>query len=143
MNKQILAILSEKGINATAMRLLVIEVFLQNSHALSLSDIENQLHWSDRVTIYRTLKTFEQNGVIHQINDGSASVKYALCESNCRTTKHFDLHPHFHCEQCGKTICLAKQEINIDTLPDNLQINNYSLIFNGLCSACKENKCEN
>jgi Fur family ferric uptake transcriptional regulator len=137
MNKKVISILSDKKVKATPVRELVLGVFLQNKHALSLSDIENILSWSDRVTIFRTLKTFEKKGVIHQINDGSSSVKYALCAESCEETKHVDIHPHFHCEKCGKTICLDKQEIKIDHIPDNLTINNYSLILNGLCKECK------
>lgn len=137
MNKKVNNILSDKKVKATAVRELVLDVFLQNPHALSLSDIENILSWSDRVTIFRTLKTFEQKGIIHEINDGSASVKYALCEESCEETKHVDIHPHFHCQKCGKTVCLDIQEIKIDNIPDGLIINNYSLILNGLCSDCK------
>ncbi len=136
MNKNNI-IFKDKKLKVTAVRELVLDVFQQNSHALSLSDIENILSWSDRVTIFRTLKTFEQKGIIHEINDGSASIKYALCADSCEETRHIDVHPHFHCQKCGKTICLEKQEINIDHIPDDLTINNYSLILNGLCAECK------
>ncbi|MCP4177785.1 MAG: transcriptional repressor [bacterium] len=137
MNKKVLSILKEKKVKATAVRELVLDVFLKHPHALSLSAIEEILPWRDRVTIFRTLKTFEQKGVIHKIKDGSDSVKYALCYENCESYAHFDIHPHFHCEKCGKTICLNKQKINIDDIPDDIIINNYSLILNGLCIDCK------
>jgi len=137
MNKKVSTILNDKKVKATAVRELVLDVFLQNQYALSLSDIENILSWSDRVTIFRTLKTFEKKGIIHQINDSSSSVKYALCAESCEETKHVDIHPHFHCQKCGKTICLEKQEINIKTIPDDIIIDNYSLILNGLCGECK------
>jgi len=137
MNKKVNNILNNKKVKATAVRELVLDIFLQNNHALSLSDIENTLSWSDRVTIFRTLKTFEKKGVIHEINDGSNSVKYALCVESCKETKHVDIHPHFHCQKCGKTICLEKQEINIKNIPEEIFIDNYSLILNGLCVECK------
>jgi len=136
MNKTIIPILEKKEVKPTAVRELVLDVFLKNNYALSLSDIENILTWSDRVTIYRTLKTFVKKAVIHEINDGSSSIKYALCDDSCTIEKHVELHPHFHCENCGKTICLDKQEINIQNLPENLIVNNYSLIINGLCGEC-------
>ena len=124
MNNKVSIILKDKKVKATAVRELVLDVFLQNQYALSLSDIENILSWSDRVTIFRTLKTFEKKGVIHLINDGSSSVKYALCVESCVETKHVDIHPHFHCEKCRKIVCLEKQEINIMTIPNDLTINN-------------------
>jgi len=139
LNQKTSEILSNKAVKVTAARVLVLDVFLQTPYALSLADIEEKLPWSDRVTIYRSLKTFEQKGVIHQINDGSASLKYALCsENSCTTAKHFDIHPHFHCENCGKTSCLEKQEIEIKNLPKHLLVNSYSLILSGLCSECQK-----
>ena len=137
MNKKVFTLLKEKKVKPTAVRELVLDVFLKTDYAISLSDVENTLTWSDKVTIYRTLKTFEKNGIIHQINDGSASVKYALCSDNCETNNHIDIHPHFHCEKCGKTICLERQEININNLPNDIVVKDYSLILNGLCSECK------
>lgn len=136
MNKKNFDILNDKNVKPTAVRELVLKVFLENSYALSSSDIEEKLPWGDRVTLFRTLKTFEQKGVIHQINDGSSSVKYALCSDNCEATEHFDIHPHFHCDKCGKTICLEKQELSIPNIPNDIIVNDYSLILNGLCADC-------
>ena len=129
-------LLESKGIKITAVRELVAGVFLEKKHALSLFDIENSLPWSDRVTLFRTIKTFEQQGLVHQINDGSSSLKYALCEEECKIKKHFDIHPHFHCENCSKTICLEKQELNIANIPNDLIVNSYSLVIKGLCEDC-------
>ncbi len=137
MNKKVFTILKDKKVKPTAARELVLDVFLKKNFAISLSDIEKVLTWSDKVTIYRTLKTFEKNGIIHQINDGSTSVKYALCSENCEIKNHVDIHPHFHCEKCSKTICLEKQEIKIKNLPKDIVVRDYSLILNGLCSECR------
>ena len=129
-------LLESKGIKITAVRELVAGVFLEKKHALSLFDIENSLPWSDRVTLFRTIKTFEQQGLVHQINDGSSSLKYALCEEECKIKKHFDIHPHFHCDNCNKTICLDPQEIKTTTIPENFIVKDYSLVFNGICDEC-------
>ncbi len=135
MNKQIIRLLEEKNIKITSVRMLVLDVFLQNNFALSLANIEDELPWSDRISIYRTLKTFEKKTLIHQVNDGSKSTKYALCSEHCNLIEH-KIHPHFHCEKCNKTICLEEQKININNIPPNITINNYSLVLNGLCSDC-------
>jgi Fur family ferric uptake transcriptional regulator len=137
MNKKVNSILENKKVKITAARELVLNAFLKNDFALSLKDIENILPWSDKVTIFRTLKTFEKKGVLHQINDGSVAIKYALCIDECEASEHFDIHPHFHCNKCGKTICLDKQKIIIENIPTDIVVNNYSLILNGLCSNCK------
>ncbi|HWZ05000.1 MAG TPA: hypothetical protein VNX40_15390, partial [Mucilaginibacter sp.] len=71
--------LIDKNINPTAMRLLVLDFLLNQNAAISLSDIEKGLTPADRITIYRTLKTFEEKGLVHAIDDGTCSPKYALC----------------------------------------------------------------
>lgn len=136
MDSQAISLLESKNIKTTSVRILVLEVFLKNSFALSLNYIEEQLPWSDRISIYRTLKTFEKQGLIHQVNDGSKAAKYALCSEYCDAANH-TVHPHFHCTNCDKTICLEAQNINLQNIPSGLIINDYSLILNGLCENCR------
>ncbi len=135
-NKKLEQLLKKHNIKTTSVRLLVLEVFLKKKFAISLSDIESELPWSDRISIYRTLKTFKEKSLIHEVKDGAKSVKYALCTENCELTKH-RIHPHFHCEKCDKTICLEEQNIRLENIPPQLKINNYSLILNGLCADCQ------
>ena len=128
-------LLDKKNIKITANRLLILEVFLHNNYALSLTDILEQLPWADKATVFRTLKTFEKNALIHLIDDGGKAVKYALCSDSCEVTHHH-IHPHFHCEKCGKTICLTAQDISIPKLPDSYETHSYSLVISGVCSDC-------
>jgi Fur family ferric uptake transcriptional regulator len=83
--------LTDKKINPTAMRLLVLDSLLKQRSAISLSDLEKALETADRITIYRTLKTFEDKGLIHIIDDGTGSPKYALCLEDCNASKHYSL----------------------------------------------------
>jgi len=48
----------------------------------------------DRSSIFRTLKTFEENKVIHSIEDGSGMTKYAVCAEGCNCDPK-DLHLSF------------------------------------------------
>ena len=77
MNEEIESILIEKDISPTAMRILVLEYLQKQSAAISLQDLERDFQHSDRITLYRTLKTFEEKGLIHSINDGTDATKYA------------------------------------------------------------------
>ena len=128
-------ILKQKNIKITANRLLILKVFLEKEFALSLADIEAELPWADRATIFRTIKTFEQKALLHHIDDGGKAGKYALCSDTCEVSHH-SIHPHFHCEHCGKTICLPVQDVPIPHLPENYKVLSYSLIINGLCDNC-------
>ncbi len=128
-------LLLQKNIKVTANRLLVLDLFLQRDYALSLTDIENELPWADKTTLFRTLKTFQQKALLHLIDDGSKAHKYALCSDHCEIDRHL-VHPHFHCQNCGKTLCLTRQDISVPVLPENYTVQSVSLIVNGLCSTC-------
>ena len=72
-------ILKDRKIKPTAVRLLVLRQLMEIDKAVSLKDLEQILVHSDKSTIFRTLKTFEQQRLIHSIADGSGVTKYALC----------------------------------------------------------------
>jgi len=127
--------LLSKHIKPTAMRILVLEFLKAQSQAVNLSDIEGGFGQSDRVTLYRTLKTFEQKGVIHKISTGTG-VKYALCDSRCSEDSHRDTHVHFICNQCKKTICLTQGHIPEIEIPSGFQLQEYEVLARGICGVC-------
>ena len=89
-------ILNKKEVRITPMRQLLLEFFLEKNKVLGLSELEKAFPKSDRVTIYRTLKTFEEKGIVHGISNGTTEMKYALCH-DCQVANHSDFHPHFSC----------------------------------------------
>lgn len=129
--------LLSKKINPTAMRILVLEYLKAQSEAVTLSDIEGSFGQSDRVTLYRTLKTFEKKGVIHKISTGSGA-KYALCDSLCSEDSHRDTHVHFICNQCKKTSCLTQVHIPKIVIPSGFQLDEYEVLARGICGICAE-----
>lgn len=128
--------LKNRAINPTAMRLLVLDRLKKSAVALSLADLEIEMDQADRVTIYRTLKTFEENKLIHSIEDGTGSIKYALCESNCKCTPEFT-HAHFHCTSCNQTYCLKNIHLPKINLPKNFEVEQSSFVLKGICDQCK------
>ncbi|GAA4336817.1 Fur family transcriptional regulator [Flaviaesturariibacter amylovorans] len=131
--------LKDKGIAPTAMRLLVFEFFLDQTSAQSLVDLERYFNHADRTTLYRTLKTFEEKGLIHSIEDGTEATRYALCAEGCRAGDHYDLHLHFYCYGCQRTICLPRHKVPEVTVPDHFALQELTLIAKGLCDACSQN----
>ncbi|MDF2433874.1 MAG: Fur family transcriptional regulator, ferric uptake regulator [Mucilaginibacter sp.] len=137
MDLQIEKKLVEKKINPTAMRMLVLDLLLKQHAAVSLSDIEKGLEPADRTTIYRTLKTFEENGLIHSIEDGTGTPKYALCLEECDINKHSHVHVHFYCLACKETFCLPDSKIPDVSLPGNFTSMEMNLLVKGVCDKCK------
>lgn len=130
-------ILTDKNIRITPMRLLVLEALLEQEGSCGLNGIEQLLPHSDRVTIYRTLKTFSQNGVIHPIENGTSEVKYALCKAFCTANEHLDRHPHFHCRECNRIICLESVEIPKLQFPTGYQAEETTMTVKGICANCR------
>ena len=134
--KKIEHLLKHKNIKSTAMRNLVLQYFLDTNKAIDLKDLEMYFHYSDRTTLFRTIKTFQEKGLIHAIKDGSVSTKYALCSESCTSENHIDIHPHFYCEKCHSTICLRKLRIPTITMGSNFTVNSTELIIKGICEDC-------
>ncbi|MEQ6125387.1 MAG: transcriptional repressor [Flavobacteriaceae bacterium] len=129
-------LLISKNIRVTAMRLLIYKFLAEKQIAVTLSDIENVFEKVDRTTLYRTIKTFEEKAIVHQINDGTGITKYALCEQGCDCDIKKDLHLHFHCNNCGETICLTDHKIPQIKVPEGFISENVNLVVKGICDKC-------
>ncbi len=128
--------LTSKNVRPTAVRILVFRLLAKKNTAVSLSEVESFFEKSDRTTLYRTVKTFEENGIVHRINDGNGVPKYALCEEGCNCDVHNDLHLHFHCSQCNETVCLTDHRIPQINLPAGYITEDVNLLVNGICNKC-------
>lgn len=128
-------ILETRKIQPTAMRILVLKELQNSEHAVSLTELENLFEQADKTTLYRTLKTFEKNKLVHSIDDGTGSVKYALCEENCECLPE-QSHLHFHCNNCGLTFCMKDFSLPKISLPKRFRAEETNLVIKGLCDKC-------
>jgi Fur family ferric uptake transcriptional regulator len=103
--------------------------------ALSSSEFESATR-ADRITVYRTLRTYESAGIFHRVQDMSGVDKYALCGDNCSAQGHQHTHAHFHCTSCKETSCLKEVNLVSQVLPQGYQINESNLTYTGICPAC-------
>ncbi|MBT8188118.1 MAG: transcriptional repressor [Croceitalea sp.] len=130
-------ILKEKAVRITPMRQLLLEYYLQHNKTFGLMELEKAFPKSDRITMYRTLKTFEEKGIIHSINNETGEVKYALCKEHCTSANHLDQHPHFHCSNCNQITCMESVFIPPIELPDGFSANEISMTIKGICKNCQ------
>ncbi|MEK6547875.1 MAG: transcriptional repressor [Bacteroidota bacterium] len=127
------------GLRSTACRQAVLGTFNEAGYALSQGDIEQSLASQfDRVTIYRTLKSFLASGLLHKVLDDLGSIKYALCQDMCHQEAHHHQHDHVHfkCIQCGQTTCLETVHIPQIILPENFIKQESNLLIQGICKGC-------
>ena len=113
-------------------------MFLDSEGALAHADIEKNIgNEFDRVTVYRTLQTFFENGIIHQIPTTDNTVLYALCKESCEAGHHHDEHVHFICNRCDKTICLDEITVPTVKLPKGFKPIQKAMIVKGICTECR------
>ncbi len=129
-------LLQERDLRATPIRLEFLELLRLNTpSAVTLSVIQEACHNTDRVTLYRTIQTFLDKGIIHKAHQSKEEVYYALCNSNCSTKAHFHDHLHFKCSSCSQVTC---QHLNkeIKFLLPSFQINKVEIHIEGVCNRC-------
>lgn len=130
-------ILKSHQLRVTDCRLEIIQEFLDKNIALSHADLEEMLKDNfDRVTIYRTLKTFLDKDLIHKVLDDGGATKYALCAHGENEHDHSHEHVHFKCEVCGETTCLDDIDLPQVYLPKGFEKKEMSLLVQGVCDKC-------
>jgi Fur family ferric uptake transcriptional regulator len=138
MHPRIVDTLKRNQLSVTDSRKKILELFLQRKAALAHADIEQYSGDEfDRVTIYRTLQTFVEKGILHTIPSADNSVKYALCKDACTEGHHHDNHVHFMCDTCGTTYCLDHVTVPHVQMPAGYQINQIDLVASGICIKCQ------
>lgn len=131
------SILQSHKLRITDCRQVIIREFLDKNVALSHSDLEETLNQQfDRVTIYRTLKTFLDKDLIHKVLDDSGATKYALCAHGELAHDHSHEHVHFKCETCGETTCLEDIKLPQIKLPSGFEKKEMNLLIQGVCQKC-------
>lgn len=140
MNKNIEEKLLEKNTNPTSMPILAYDLLEQQNTAMSLSQIENHFDQADRTTLYRTMKTFEEKGIAHSIQENNTT-KYILCHDGCDEETHRDWHLHFYCKICKQTTCekefVIPQNKNLE-----FRIDEIKLFGKGICKDCLDDSLQ-
>ncbi len=138
MVPQIDDILRRNSLSVTESRKKILNLFLSVPGALAHGDIERKAGEKfDRVTVYRTLQTFVEKGIIHIIPTTDNSVRYALCK-DCTEGHHHDNHIHFICNKCGSTLCLEDVMVPEVRLPKGFTLNEIEVVVKGICKDCKQ-----
>lgn len=130
-------LLERKGVKPTAMRLLVLKALAAQQEPVALSDLESCLETVDKSTIFRALTLFLEHHVVHAFEDGSGILKYELCHNpdGCSVD---DMHIHFYCMRCHRTLCLPSVRIPIIELPEGFEMESVNYMVKGLCPHCKK-----
>lgn len=129
--------LEHRHIKPTAMRLLILREMMRGDETVSLPEMEHLLPTVDKSTISRTLSLFLLHRLVHAVDDGSGSLKYAVCSDDCDCSIE-DEHTHFYCERCRRTFCLKQIAVPVVDLPPGFKLNSINYVLKGICPECAE-----
>jgi len=127
--------LKEVGLYRTKARVAVLETLMEASSPLPQDRIASQPAAGafDKVTIYRTLESLTQAGLVHRAFMHSRAWHFEL--ANHCTEKQ--CHPHFTCTNCGVTHCLTDISVPLVRIPHKgFVITRQQVRLEGLCPAC-------
>lgn len=119
----------------TPSKALILELLREQGVALSQDKVEGALKGTmDRVTVYRVLNRFCEDGIVHRVMADNGKYYYALC-SGCGNGHSHD-HFHFRCMACDRVECLERQ-VQV-SLPSGYQAENFGGWVSGRCRQCAE-----
>lgn len=130
-------LLKNHALRITDCRIDILEKFHQANRALSFKDLETTLADYDRVTLYRTLHSFIDKGLLHRIPSDDGFASFGLCSSECTEEAHHHNHVHFKCNLCGHIECLPHHDVPEINLP-GYEVKETNLIVNGICKVCNK-----
>jgi Fe2+ or Zn2+ uptake regulation protein len=127
----------EKQKRNTKTKQMVMDVLHHEAGALCHADIVQRLSGEkvDRVTVYRILQSFFDEGIVHKIPAENGKTYYALCRG-CSAGQHADDHAHFYCVVC-KTVSCLEAVGQPPALPQGYSALEVSWFISGYCPSCK------
>ena len=94
MENEIISLLKKSKLKVTPSRLAILGVLHEEKMPLNAEDIFVKVKTNtDQVTVYRTLTTFEEKGIIRRVDLRKESLYYEINDNH---------HHHIVCVQCGK-----------------------------------------
>jgi len=119
----------------TAGRVAILKVLMDAGKPLSQDQIARRSgkNHFDKVTIYRTLESLLDVGLVHKAFIDKRAWHFELSH-NCTETQ---CHPHFTCTSCGETTCLTGISLPMAKSPHKgFIIHRQQVRLEGLCPAC-------
>lgn len=129
--------IKKSGMRMNKTKKLVFELLKESDHPLSPQEIASQIPSVHFVSIYRTLDSLRQAGVVSMVPRGFKN----LFELSDHFSPH---HHHISCEYCGSMKGIDSQEI--ETLIEKISKQSgfsstkHHLELYGICSSCSQLK---
>jgi Fur family transcriptional regulator, ferric uptake regulator len=131
--------LKKAGLKITPVRLEVLDIIQKAKKALSSHQIiESASGKYDRVSVFRTINSFVEKGIMHPIPTSTDYVVYSICSDKCEILDHHDNHSHFVCDKCGSVFCFDDVVPENASVPGGFKVIKTELLISGLCKKCNK-----
>lgn len=132
---QFIALSKEKGFNVTYQRIAIYKILLKHKdHPTAeqiFKEIKEEHPTISLATVYKTLETLSELGLIHKVNP-----LYEMARYEIQSTPHH----HLICAQCKKIVDIPEEELGKVEIPENFHnfsILNYQIQIVGICEQCR------
>lgn len=128
--------LNERQLKATPTRMAVLRLIQKHEGAIPFSFLQEELENTDRITLFRTLNTLLDSGLVHKASFQNDETYYAQCPTSCSSVEHIHDHIHFKCTVCETVSCRQlPQGVKIE-IPD-LLVQKIDINALGICNECR------
>ena len=125
--------ISRKGMNATAQRRIIAEVFFRFPGHHSLEEFYQRVQQQDssigQTTVYRTLKLLCEAGLAMEIHFSDGIARYELAASDSH-------HDHMVCVACGKVIEIFGKSRLGEVAKEHGIVNTAKIPFDASLASC-------
>lgn len=125
------ALLKEKGIRPSLIRIMVLEYLLSHRTHPTVEEVYEALIKNvptlSKTSVYNTLHLLAEKEIILEITIDPTKVRYDADTS---------LHGHFKCDSCLNVWDFAVGQVQT-SLPKEFDIKTKEIYFTGLCEKCK------
>ena len=127
----------ERDLNMTPQRTAIYEELLESKDHPCAEDVYDRvkkiLPGISLDTVYRTLTSFADMGVVHVVEGYSESKRY---DPDIRT------HHHFRCQKCNKIVDFSNKDYDNLKIPrefrKKFKVKNVKVILEGVCGKCSK-----
>ena len=134
--KHLLDLLESHGVKPTANRIVIARALAAAGRPMSMTELETVVETIDKSNVFRTLQAFREAHLVHVLDDSGDGVRYELCHSH-HDGEDDDVHVHFYCEKCLRTVCLEDIPFPPVSIPDDYDVHSVSYRIKGLCKDCR------
>lgn len=128
--------LRKAGLRRTKAREWILSTLLEANRPLTHQQISEELIACglDKVTVYRTLNTLNEAGLVHAVQGIGGTLLF--CGNPDNSVRCPGDHPHFQCRRCGVMQCIGAQELPRIIMTAGAQVETKQLVAFGLCPVC-------